>query len=133
MPTATPTSIRTSRSARASQAQREISGLSEDLIRLYRSAARERGVLHKLPSARAGSLLDKTEQFADAVQGYAAWIVERGDHPNPAGAVEHLSTFRAFDLLAQAAPYPKLKRYIAFVDYLRRLLIEYLQQLQPQS
>src|ERR1043165_1152834 len=105
---------------------KEMTQLAGDLQQLYRDASRERAALHRLAmKSPKASLLDLIEQFVDTVQGHAMTIAEDKSSGDSRAAIKALAKQDAFELLERSADYPKLRRYVAFADYLRRLAIEY--------
>lgn len=87
------------------------------------------------------SVLEELELLTSDLCGYASQIQVRGWIENELAAIPHLQTLRLFSILAIAQfyfetdrHYPKLKEYVRRLDYLRLLLLEYLQaHTQPES
>lgn len=85
----------------------------------------------------AHSILDLTSDL----RGYASQMQVRGWIENEPAAIAHLQTLRLFSIPAitqfyfeSDQHYPKLKEYVRRLDYLRLLLLEYLQtHTQPES
>jgi hypothetical protein len=74
------------------------------------------------------------ELLTTDLRGYASQLQIRDWIENPAAAIDRLQTMRLFSIpsIAQfyfenSRDYPKLKEYVRQLDYIRLLLLEYLQ------
>jgi hypothetical protein len=113
--------------------------VSERLNTLYRDVAAERRRLHAEEWERneSFSILGEIESWTTDVQGYAAWVAKPGRHPRPLEAIADLEGKR-LDALPHVAEwfaspantYLGLKNYVETVDYLRLLVMEYLENVQ---
>ncbi|MBW4624007.1 MAG: hypothetical protein KME49_00430 [Brasilonema octagenarum HA4186-MV1] len=89
------------------------------------------------------SVLEEIELLTVDIRGYASQIQARGWIQNQQQAIEHLQSMRVFDVPAIAEfyftihqDYGQMKAYIRLLDYLRLLILKYLQTYQssqPQS
>lgn len=121
--------------------QRCIGELLERIIVDYQQTKEERRSLSKslrsnaLPEREdAFTVLEELELAATDLQGYASPVQLRGRVENAAVAVGHLKQLRLFDIPSVAAfyfesgaNYPRLKETVRRLDYLRLLLLEFLQ------
>jgi hypothetical protein len=79
------------------------------------------------------TVLEELELLTTDLRGYANQIQIRGWIEQDAAAIAHLQALRLFSIptIAQfyfeTEQYPMLKQYIRQLDYLRLLLLEYLQ------
>ena len=127
----------------AEHMRRCISDLFTQMTADYQQAQRERRELAAaLPTTdEAFSFLEELELLASDLRGYASQMQVRGWIENKPVAITHLQTLRLFSIPAIAQfyfdtdqHYPKLKEYVRRLDYLRLLLLEYLQaHTQPES
>jgi hypothetical protein len=86
------------------------------------------------PSDEAFSAIEELELLTSDLRGYASQLQVRDWIENPAAAIDRLQTLRIFSIpsIAQfyfehSQDYPKLKEYVRQLDYIRLLLLEYLQ------
>ncbi len=80
------------------------------------------------------SVLEEIELLTVDIRGYASQIQARGRIEKEQEAIERLQTMRVFDVPTLAHfyfttddDYGQIKAYICLLDYLRLLMIEYLQ------
>lgn len=115
--------------------RRCISDVLTQLTDDYQQAQPERRALAAvLPATNDDfSPLEELELLTTDLRGYAHQIHLRGWLENESAAIEHLQTLSLFRLstLAQLyfdtqQPYPRLKAYMRQLDYLRLLILEYL-------
>jgi hypothetical protein len=89
-------------------------------------------------SDEAFNLLEELELLTSDLRGYASQIQVRGWVEQDSAAIAHLQALRLYSIPAiaqfyfETQPYPLLKEYVRRLDYLRLLLLEYL-QVQPES
>jgi uncharacterized protein YecE (DUF72 family) len=86
------------------------------------------------PGDEEFSLLEELELLTVNIRGYASQIKERGWIENETKAIEELQGMRVFRIPAIAqfyfgsnGKYEQMKGYIRMLDYLRLLMLEYLQ------
>lgn len=80
------------------------------------------------------SLLEEVELLTVNLRGYASQIKERGRIENEVQVIEQLQAMRFFNVPVIAdfyfrtqGKYERMKGYIRMLDYLRLLMVEYLQ------
>jgi hypothetical protein len=120
----------------AKQMKRCISDLFAQMTTDYqqtRSERREVAVAFP-PSDEAFSAIEELELLTADLRGYASQLQVRDWIENPAAAIDRLQSLRIFSIpsIAQlyfenSQDYPKLKEYVRQLDYIRLLLLEYLQ------
>lgn len=107
-------------------AQAEIGKLVDDTIRAYKASAKDRAAMHRSPArSKLHDLLFDVELFSDDVAGYATSIASRGWHSRAGEAMDKLSKYDAYAMLAQTSDYPRYRRYIIAVDYLRQQVLDF--------
>lgn len=116
--------------------------LLEELNLDYRTTKQERQELATLypTSEEEFTLLEELELLTVDIRGYASQIQVRGGIENKQQAIENLQNMRVFDIpviaqfyFSHPQAYTQLKSYLRMLDYLRLLIIEYLQLTQtPQ-
>lgn len=113
-----------------SSRRNHIKHLLEIEIYRFQGCGRERGSLAK---AGVHSLLIEIELFATDLRGYALQIVEKGKVNIPERVISHLQKRGIFEIaevdawyLSPNTNYPKVKLYLETLNYIRLLLIEYL-------
>ncbi len=120
----------------AEQIRRCINDLLTYITSDYQQAQPERRELAATQSSRdeAFSVLEELELLTCDLRGYASQMQVHGWIENESAAIVHLQSLRLFSIpaIAQfyfetAQRYPKLKEYVRRFDYLRLLLLEYLQ------
>ncbi len=86
------------------------------------------------PSDEAFSAIEELELLTSDLRGYASQLQVRDWIENPAAAIDRLQTMRIFSIpsiahfyFEHSRDYPKLKEYVRQLDYIRLLLLEYLQ------
>lgn len=113
-----------------------INHLLKQLTVDYQNTKQERKEITALFSASEEdfTLLEEIELLTSDIRGYASQIHAQGSIENKQEAIEQLQTMRVFDIPAIAqfyfttnTNYPHLKAYIRTLDYLRLLILEYLQ------
>jgi hypothetical protein len=122
-----------------------ISQVLEQLTLDYQNTKQERKEIAALypVDEEEFSLLEEIELLTVDIRGYASQIQARGWIENEQQAIERLQSMRVFDIPAIAEfyftihqDYGKMKAYIRLLDYLRLLILEFLQTYQtsqPQS
>jgi hypothetical protein len=120
----------------AKQMKRCISDLFAQMNTDYQQARAERREVTAAfpPSDEAFSVIEELELLTADLRGYASQLQVRDWIENPAAAIDRLQTLRLFSIpsIAQfyfenSQDYPKLKEYVRQLDYIRLLLLEYLQ------
>jgi hypothetical protein len=115
--------------------------LLEQLSIDYRNAKQERQEIAALYSSSEEefTLLEEIELLTVDIRGYASQIQGRGRIENTQQAIDKLQNMRIFDIsviaqfyFANLQAYRRIKAYLQMLDYLRLLIIEYL-QLNQQS
>ncbi|MBD2168088.1 hypothetical protein H6G04_27260 [Calothrix membranacea FACHB-236] len=118
--------------------------LLEQLTIDYRNTKQERQEIAALyaSSEEEFTLLEEIELLTVDIRGYASQIQARGRIENTQQAIEKLQNMRIFDIsviaqfyFANLQAYRQIKAYLQMLDYLRLLIIEYLQlnqQSQPE-
>lgn len=110
--------------------------LLEQLSQDYRNTKQERKEIAVLASTSEEefTLLEEIELLTVDIRGYASQIQTRGSIENQQQAIEKLQNLRVFDIpviaqfyFANPQPYRQIKAYLQMLDYLRLLMIEYLQ------
>jgi hypothetical protein len=112
-----------------------ISDLFTQMTADYRETRMERQQLTvAMPPADDFSLIEELELLTANLRGYASQIQLRGWIEDRAMAIIHLQTLRLFSIptisefyFETGKDYPKLQDYVRKLDYLRLLLLEYLQ------
>ncbi len=127
----------------AEKIRRCISDLLTQMTDDYQQAQPERRELAAVSpkTDETFSVLEELELLTSELRGYASQMQVRGWIENEPAAIAHLQTMRLFSIPAIAQfyfetdqDYVKLKEYVRRLDYLRLLLLEYLQaQIQPKS
>jgi hypothetical protein len=102
----------------------------------YQQAQAERKELTGafFPGDEAFSILEELELITVDLRGYASQLQVRGWIEDRSTAITHLQTLRVFSIptisqwyFETDQNYPKLKDYVRKLDYVRLLLLEYLQ------
>lgn len=118
--------------------------LLEQLTIDYRNTKQERQEISAFyaSSEEEFTLLEEIELLTVDIRGYASQIQARGRIENTQQAIEKLQNMRIFDIsviaqfyFANLQAYRQIKTYLQMLDYLRLLIIEYLQlnqQAQPE-
>ncbi|MBH8560997.1 hypothetical protein I8748_02185 [Nostoc sp. CENA67] len=110
--------------------------LLEQLTQDYCNTKQERKEIASLysTSEEEFTLLEEIELLTVNIRGYASQIQTRGWIENQQQAIEKLQNMRFFDIPAIAQfyfashqAYRQIKVYLQMLDYLRLLMIEYLQ------
>ncbi len=118
--------------------QRCISDLLAQMTTAYQQARAERQSLSTaLPGAEDEfTVLEELELVTTDLRGYAGQVLVRGQIEDERAAVAHLQRLRLLGIPSVAAfyfeqggDYPLLKDYVRQLDYLRLLLLEFLQGL----
>lgn len=113
-----------------------ISQVLEQLTLDYKNTKQERKEIAALYPAEEEdfSVLEEIELLSVDIRGYACQIQVRGWIENEQQAIERLQSLRVFDVaviaefyLTSNREYGQTKAYIRMLDYLRLLIIEYLQ------
>jgi hypothetical protein len=120
----------------AKQMKRCISDLFVQMTSNYQQTQSERRKVAAAfpPSDEAFSVSEELELITTDLRGYASQLQVRDWIENPTVAIERLQTLHLFSIpsIAQfyfdnSQEYPKLKEYVRQLDYIRLLLLEYLQ------
>jgi hypothetical protein len=120
----------------AKQMKRFISDLFAQMTTDYQQTRSERKEVAAAfpPSDETFSVIEELELLTTDLRGYASQLQVRDWIENPAAAIDRLQTMRLFSIpsIAQfyfenSRDYPKLKEYVRQLDYIRLLLLEYLQ------
>ena len=120
----------------AKQMKRCISDLFAQMTTNYQQTKAERREVTAAfpPSDEAFSVIEELELLTADLRGYASQLQVRDSIDNPAAAIDRLQSLRIFSIpsIAQfyfehSQDYPKLKEYVRQLDYIRLLLLEYLQ------
>jgi hypothetical protein len=117
------------------QIKRCISDLFAQMTIDYQQTKSERREVAAFPpNDKDFSVIEELELLTADIRGYASQLQSRDWIENPAAAIDRLQTLRLFSIpsIAQfyfenSVEYPKLKEYMRQLDYLRLLLLEYLQ------
>jgi hypothetical protein len=118
------------------QMKRCISDLFAQMTTNYQQTKAERREVTAAfpPSDEAFSVIEELELLTADLRGYASQLQVRDSIDNPAAAIDRLQSLRIFSIpsIAQfyfehSQDYPKLKEYVRQLDYIRLLLLEYLQ------
>ncbi|MGJ5633038.1 hypothetical protein [Nostoc sp. CALU 1950] len=116
--------------------KRNIVQLLTQLINAYQSTSTERQKLtiQFPPEDEEFSLLEELELLAVNLRGYANQIQSTGQIANQSQAIEKLQAMRVLNVPQIASfyfgsngNYEQIKSYIRTLDYLRLLMLEYLQ------
>lgn len=120
----------------ADYVRRCISNLLTQMTDDYQQAQPERRELAAALATtdKAFSVLEELELLTSDIRGYASQMQVRGWIENEPAVIAHLQLLRLFSIPAITQfyfetdqHYPKLKEYVRRLDYLRLLLLEYLQ------
>ncbi|MEH2246667.1 MAG: hypothetical protein V7K85_29335 [Nostoc sp.] len=116
--------------------KRNISHLLTQLTNTYKNTRgeREEVSIQFPPKDEDFSLLEELELLTVNIRGYASQIQSTGQIINQAQAIEQLQAMRVLNIPQIASfyfgsngNYEQIKSYIRTLDYLRLLLLEYLQ------
>ena len=120
----------------AEPVQRCISELLDQIVVDYQQTKDERRSLATaLPEPKEDfTVLEELELAATDLQGYASQVQVHGQITDKATAIAHLKQLRLFDIPSVSTfyfelgeTYPQLKDYVSRLDYLRFLLLDFLQ------
>ncbi|WP_341734402.1 hypothetical protein [Microcoleus sp. EPA2] len=110
--------------------------LLEQLTIADRDSSQERKAIAKQypGSEQEFALLEELELLTVNIRGYASIIKLTGGVENVRDAIQQLSQLSVFNVpivarfyVEQRSPYPQTKMYLQLLDYLRLLVLEYLQ------
>jgi hypothetical protein len=113
-----------------------ITNLLNKLTLAYQSAKEERQeIVNQFPPKEEEfSLLEEIELLTVSIRGYACQIQAQGRIENETKAIEQLQGMRIFKIpviaqfyFSNKGKYEQMKDYIRMLDYLRLLMLEYLQ------
>ncbi|MEA5617235.1 hypothetical protein VB711_05195 [Cronbergia sp. UHCC 0137] len=116
--------------------KRNIIELLSQLTNTYQNTRRERKeILTEFsPENEEFSLLEEIELFTVNLRGYASQIAATGKIVNQENVISQLQAMRVFSVspigkfyFSSNGKYEQIKNYIRMLDYLRLLLLEYLQ------
>ncbi|MEH2207227.1 MAG: hypothetical protein V7K53_24685 [Nostoc sp.] len=116
--------------------KRNISQLLVQLTNIYQNTRGERQQISIQfpPEDEEFSFLEELELLTVNLRGYASQIQSTGQIANQSQAIEQLQTMRVLNIPQIASfyfgsngNYEQIKSYIRTLDYLRLLLLEYLQ------
>jgi len=116
--------------------KKNISQLLAQLTNIYQNTRGERQeiAIQFPPEDEEFSLLEELELLTVNLRGYASQIQSTGQIVNQAQAIEQLQAMRVLNIPQIASfyfgsnnSYEQIKSYIRTLDYLRLLLLEYLQ------
>ncbi|MHC5764241.1 MAG: hypothetical protein ACYTXI_01215 [Nostoc sp.] len=120
--------------------KKNISQLLAQLTNNYQNTRGERQeiYIHFPPEDEEFSLLEELELLTVNLRGYASQIQSTGQIANQAEAIEQLQAMRVLNIpqianfyFGSNGNYEQIKSYIRTLDYLRLLLLEYLQLQKP--
>jgi hypothetical protein len=120
----------------AEQMRHGISNLLTQMTANYQQAKPDRLTLKSVttPSTESFSILEELELVTSDLRGYASQIQTSGSIKNSTIAINHLQNLRLFSIpsisrfyFETGEEYPRLKEYLRQLDYLRLLMLEYLQ------
>lgn len=118
--------------------KRNIAQLLPQLTNLYQNTRSERKEISTQfpPENEEFSLLEEIELLTVNLRGYASQIAATGDIVNKEQVISQLQAMRVFSITQigkfyfnSNGKYEQMKDYIRVLDYLRLLLLEYLQSL----
>lgn len=118
--------------------KRNIAQLLPQLTNLYQNTRSERKEISTQfpPENEEFSLLEEIELLTVNLRGYASQIAATGDIVNKEQVISQLQAMRVFSVspigefyFNSNGKYEQMKDYIRVLDYLRLLLLEYLQSL----
>jgi hypothetical protein len=110
--------------------------LLEQLTIAERNSSQERKAIAKQypGSEEEFALLEELELLTVNIRGYASIIKLTGGVENVRDAIQQLPQLSVFNVpivarfyVEQPSPYPQTKMYLQLLDYLRLLVLEYLQ------
>lgn len=113
-----------------------VAWLLEELTIAYQNSSQERKAIAKQypGSEEEFALLEELELLTVNIRGYASQIKLTGEVENCQKAINELPQLSVFNVpivarfyVEQRSPYPQTKMYIQLLDYLRLLVLEYLQ------
>jgi hypothetical protein len=120
----------------AEQMRHGISNLLTQMTANYQQTKPDRLTLKSVttPSTESFSILEELELVTSDLRGYASQIQTSGSIENSPTAINYLQNLRLFSIpsisqfyFETGEEYPKLKEYLRQLDYLRLLMLEYLQ------
>ncbi|TAF16919.1 MAG: hypothetical protein EAZ76_06510 [Nostocales cyanobacterium] len=118
--------------------KRNIAQLLSQLTNAYQNTRSERKEIATQfpPENEEFSLLEEIELLTVNLRGYASQIAATGDIVNKEQVISQLQAMRVFSITQigkfyfnSNGKYEQMKDYIRVLDYLRLLLLEYLQSL----
>jgi hypothetical protein len=118
--------------------KKNISQLLSQLTNTYQNTRSERKEIatHFFPENEEFSLLEEIELLTVNLRGYASQVTATGQILNKEQVISQLQGMRVFSVtsigkfyFSSNHKYEQMKNYIRMLDYLRLLLLEYLQSL----
>jgi len=116
--------------------KKNIAQLLAQLTNAYQNTRRERQeiIVQFPPEDEEFSLLEELELLTVNLRGYASQVQSTGQIANKEQAIEQLQAMRVLNIsqiarfyFSSNSNYEQMKSYIRMLDYLRLLLLEYLQ------
>ncbi|MFB2935682.1 hypothetical protein ACE1B6_10550 [Aerosakkonemataceae cyanobacterium BLCC-F154] len=114
-------------------AKEYIDRISKQLLTDYQHTKEERHKIALWEDSQEFSILGVIEIFTDDIRGYAAQAIANDTLENPQQIAENLQGLKIFDVpyftnwyFSHESDYPQIKRYVETLNYLRLLIIEYI-------
>ncbi|MBD2384886.1 hypothetical protein [Cylindrospermum sp. FACHB-282] len=116
--------------------KRNILQLFSQLANVYQNTRNERReiIIQFPPEDEEFSLLEELELLTVNIRGYASQLQSTGQIINTSQAIDQLQTIRVFNVpqiarfyFGSNSKYEQMKSYVRMLDYLRLILLEYLQ------
>ncbi|ACK65163.1 hypothetical protein PCC8801_1089 [Rippkaea orientalis PCC 8801] len=114
-----------------------IKQILDQLLIDYQTTQDEREKLSNWEENKSFSILGIIEVLTDEIRGYSFQIVADKKLTNSQDMINQLNTLKIFDIpeltqwyFLSDGDYPKIKRYIENLNYLRLLIIEYLSNIE---
>ncbi|MFB2834975.1 hypothetical protein [Floridanema evergladense] len=121
------------KSDNAKAAKEYIDRISKQLLTDYQHTKEERHKIALWEDSQEFSILGVIEIFTDDIRGYAAQAIANDTLENPQQIAENLQGLKIFDVpyftnwyFSHESDYPQIKRYVETLNYLRLLIIEYI-------
>ncbi|MBD2206258.1 hypothetical protein H6G33_19215 [Calothrix sp. FACHB-1219] len=123
-------------------AKQYISNVLQQLLIDYKNTREERRKIAIWEESQDFSILGEIEIFTTDIEGYASQVIANDDLEQYQKMMQKLTKMNIFDIadfadwyFAEESQFPQVKLYIEKLNYLRLLVIEYINDtiaLQPQ-
>jgi len=114
-------------------AKEYIDRVAKQLLTDYQHTKEERHKIALWEESQEFSILGVIEIFTTDIRGYAAQIIANDNLENTQEITDNLQRLKIFDVsyftewyFDHESDYPQIKRYVEILNYLRLLIIEYI-------